>query len=272
MKTPYYLIISLLFCFTIFTSCKRTPSVDPADEYGSVKIDFTHYVEGLPLLRDSFNYVNAAGNPYQVNNLMYFISDITLFKSDGTKKMIDSPKSIYYIDIETPGTLSWSPEDKILAGDYDSISFTFGINEEKNKSNLFVNPPEANMMWPDILGGGYHYMQMNGRWKDPASDIQLFSCHLGIGQLYKGNTTNPDSIYAFVQNYFRVSLPGSSLQIKKDQTTHFELRMNIDSWFKTPHIYDHNYWGGAIMQLQPAMQMLKENGYDVFSFHKILID
>jgi hypothetical protein len=40
--------------------------------------------------------------------------------------------------------------------------------------------------------------------------------------------------------------------------------MNIESWFQTPHIYDHNYWGGAIMQNQAAMQMAKENGFDVF--------
>ena len=200
---------------------------------------------------------------------MYFISDVTLFKKDGSKSQIADPKSINYIDIETPSTLSWLPGDKIPAGDYDSISFIFGINEEKNKSNLFVNPPEANMMWPDILGGGYHYMQMNGKWKDLTNTIQPFSCHMGIGQLYKGNTTNPDSIYAYVQNYFRVSLPGSSFQITKDHTTEIELRMNIDSWFCTPHIYDHNYWGGAIMQLQPAMQMLKENGFDVFTIGSI---
>ncbi len=34
------------------------------------------------------------------------------------------------------------------------------------------------------------------------------------------------------------------------------------------HIYDHNYWGGAIMQNQPAMHMAKENGFDVFTVGK----
>ncbi len=34
------------------------------------------------------------------------------------------------------------------------------------------------------------------------------------------------------------------------------------------HIYDHNYWSGAIMQKQPAMQMVKENGFDVFTVGK----
>jgi hypothetical protein len=44
--------------------------------------------------------------------------------------------------------------------------------------------------------------------------------------------------------------------------------MNVDSWFKTPHINDHNYWGGASIQKQPALQMVKENGFDVFTVGK----
>jgi hypothetical protein len=63
-------------------------------------------------------------------------------------------------------------------------------------------------------------------------------------------------------NAFR--LPASAFSVEENKTTHFEIIMNIDSWFKTPHIYDHNYRGGAIMQKQPAMPMAKENGADVF--------
>ena len=73
-----------------------------------------------------------------------------------------------------------------------------------------------------------------------------------------------DSIYAFVQNYFNVKLPNSAFTVEANKTRQIEIVMNIDSWFKTPHTYDHNYWGGAIMQNQVAMQMAKENGFDVF--------
>jgi hypothetical protein len=73
-----------------------------------------------------------------------------------------------------------------------------------------------------------------------------------------------DSIYAFVQNYFTVSLPGSAFKIESGKPRNIELLMNVDSWFATPHPFDFNYWGGAIMQNQDAMQKVKENGYDVF--------
>jgi hypothetical protein len=119
-------------------------------------------------------------------------------------------------------------------------------------------------MWPDILGGGYHYMMINGSWKDNTNVIKSYAFHMGIGQLYKSDVIKVDSIYAFVQNYFSVKLPNSAFTVEANKTRQIEIIMNIDSWFKTPHIYDHNYWGGAIMQNQAAMQIVKENGVDVF--------
>jgi len=260
------LLLAAFFAFYGLYGCKDKPiDSNPAKEYGKIKFNFTHLVAGLPLEKDTMKYTNAAGNNYEVDQLMYFISDVTLHHSDGTTKLIDGWKDINYVDVDLPSTLSWSVYDDIPIGTYNSISFTFGISEAKNITMMFVNPPEVNMMWPGVLGGGYHYMMINGKWRDTANVIQNFDFHLGIGQLYKSNVINTDSIYAFVQNYFDVELPNSSFTIEKDKTREIEIVMNIDSWFDTPHVYDHNYWGNGIMQNQPAMQMVKENGYDVFT-------
>ena len=254
----------------VIFSCKKTQEKATVAETGHINFLFTHNVDDQPLNTDTMMYINAAGNLYEVNQLMYFISDVKLYKSDGTIKVIDDWKNINYVDIHIPSTLTWNVYDSITVGAYDSISFTFGINAEKNKSFMFVNHPESNMAWPDMLGGGYHYMMLNGKWQDSINQIENFNFHLGIGQLYKSNATNcVDSIYAYVQNYFNVSLPNSSFTITEGTTRNIEIIMNIDSWFKTPHIYNHNYWGGNIMQIQPAMQMIKENGYDVFSVGNI---
>lgn len=237
---------------------------DVKETAGHISFTFTHLVDGQVLQKDNMKYLNAAGNPYEIIQVMYFISDVTLHKSDGTKKLIRDWTDIYYVDIDLPETLIWDVYDDIATGAYDSVTFIFGITKEKNQSFRFVNPPEVNMMWPDILGGGYHYMMINGSWKDNENVIKSYAFHLGIGQLYNSNVIEVDSIYAFVQNYFNVKLPNSSFTIEDSKTCNIEIIMNVDSWFKTPHIYDHNYWGGAIMQKQPAMQMAKENGFDVF--------
>ena len=61
-------------------------------------------------------YVNAAGNPYEVNEVQYFISDVTLHRSDGTKKLIEDWKDIHYVEIDIPSTLEWAVYDDIPSG------------------------------------------------------------------------------------------------------------------------------------------------------------
>jgi hypothetical protein len=262
-------LIFLLLFITVFTTCKKGDDPEPAEPSGMVVFSIEHLVNGLPLKQNELIYTNAAGNVYLITELMYFISDITFYRHDGTRKVIAEWKDIFYIDEDIAETKTIQFFDKISAGTYDSVNFIFGISEVKNKSFMFVNPPEVNMGWPEVLGGGYHYMMLNGKWKDPTGNAMPFDFHLGIGQLYKGNNYNVDSIYAFVQNYFTVSLPGSSFTMADQETTTFHIVMNIEKWFENPHIYDHNQWGGAIMQNQPAMQMVKENGWDVFSIGSI---
>jgi len=267
MKNKNAILLIILIGIILISCKKKTSEETPIpEETGHITFKFSHVIDGQPLQKDSMMYINAAGNPYEVDQLMYFISDVKLHKSDGTIKLIDEWKNINYVDIDIPSTLTWSVYDEITAGLYDSITFVFGITAEKNKSFMFVNYPEVNMMWPDVLGGGYHYMMINGKWRDSLSQIENFNFHLGIGQLYHSNATNcVDSIYAFVQNYFTVSLDNSSFTLSKDETKEIEIIMNIDSWFKTPHNFDFNYWGGNIMEIQPAMQIAKENGTDVFT-------
>ena len=264
MRSP----VKIIFCFLLglsILSCKKENDPAPVVPSGKVVFSIDHCVNGEPVRKNELVYTNAAGNEYLITEIMYFISDITFYRSDGTKTMIGLQKDIFYVNDDFPDTKRIQFGDEIPAGNYDSISFIFGITEEKNISNRFPNPPEAIMAWPVILGGGYHYMMMNGKWMDTNGMINPFNFHLGIGQLYKGNDYNVDSIYAYVQNFFRVSLPGSDFIMADRDTLTFQLTMNIEEWFEDPHICNHNFRGGAMMQKQPAMQMAKENGWDVFS-------
>jgi hypothetical protein len=211
-------------------------------------------------MTDTLAYMNAAGNPYLVNEIQYFITDVTLHRSGESPVVINQWDDMHYFDTDIPTTLTWDVPDNIPAGSYDYISFTFGIPADKNHSFMFVNPPERDMFWPDFLGGGYHYLKLNGKWQDTLGAINPFDFHLGIGQVYDG-----DSITGFVQNYFDVTLPNSSFTLAENGHCEIQVIMNVESWFETPHVYDHNYWGGAIMQNQAAMQMVKENGVDVFT-------
>ncbi len=264
MRHYFSLFIALFALGLFFHSCKKDDPLPPLPS-GKVIFQIRHLVHGLPLKEYEIIDTNAAGNPYLITEVMYFISDITFFKSDGTHTLVDDWKDIFYIDENIPGSKTIEIFDPIPPGDYDSITFIFGITQEKNKSFMFVNPPEVNMFWPEVLGGGYHYLMINGQWIDTTGTYQLYNFHLGIGQLYHGTTYDVDSIYAFVQNYFSVNLPSSAFTIQDKEIKTFQMNMNIENWFDQPHVFDFNRWGGAIMQNQAAMQIVKENGKGVFT-------
>lgn len=240
---------------------------EPADvnpDFGRITFSFLHMESGQPLIFDTLAYVNSAGNPYLVNEIQYFISDVTLFRNDGYKKVISDWQDIYYVDTDLEETLRWEVYDKIEPGIYDSIGFRFGISAEKNKSFMYVNPPERDMFWPEFLGGGYHYLKLNGKYRPDEQTNQTwpFNFHLGIGQEY---FSYPDSITGFIHNDFWVSLPGSDFEISIGETLHFEIAMHVENWFKDPHVYNHNdYWEGT-MQNQEALLKGKENGWNVFT-------
>lgn len=263
------LVFSLVVILLMVSCKKENDIVDPPAKFGKISFQFSHKVNGQPLIIDTLVYTNAAGNQYNINEIQYFVSDITLHNSSGGEVVIKQVNGIHYIDTDIPSTHSWVVSDDIPAGNYTSVSFTFGINEAKNHSGLFTNQPEVNMWWPDLLGGGYHYMKMNGNWLDTNAQLQPFNFHLGIGQIYASNVISLDSITGFVQNYFTVTLPNSSFSIAENVTTKTEITMNIESWFETPNIYNFDYWGGSIMQNQPAMLAIKQNGADAFSFQWI---
>ena len=245
-----------------FASCskKSTP-----EQNGHMVITFQHSVGQQPLVYDTIKYVNAAGNPYMVTNIQYFISDICLHKANGDSVLLNKKNNIHYVDTDLPETWIWHPGDSIPAGQYSAISFTFGMNEKENISLRFPNPPESAMFWPQFLGGGYHYMKLNGKWRDTANVIRPFNFHLGIGQIYDST----GAIIKFVQNYFEVTLPKSSFTISGGQMLQLALDMDVNEWFENPNIYNFNVWGGKIMQNQTAMHLACENGHNVFKAKEI---
>ncbi len=245
----------------LVTSCKKeeTETEETVVEKGKITLSFDANVDGIPLVTNVLNYVNAAGNYYEVDELRYFISELKLYKNDGTVVTIQDDNSIHYYDWDIENTHQWAIEDQLPVGQYDSVSFVFGLNPEKNISGYFVNPPENNMSWPAVLGGGYHYMQINGKWKNLQDSVRNLNFHTGIGQLYENN-----QITEYVHNHFSVVIP-YIFQVSANENTTLNLVMNINNWFTSPHDYDFNVWGGSIMQNQAAQEVIKENGHDVFT-------
>jgi len=262
-------LLGLAICLSILSpSCNNGDEPEKTDAAGKLVLNFEHFIDGVQAEYDNMKYTNAAGNQYEVTEIQWFISDITLIKSDGISVILGDDKFAHYIDSNIPVTSSWVVPDAILVDNYSKIKMTFGIKGEKNIPFMFSDPPESDMIWPTNLGGdngGYHYMKLNGFWQNADGLREPFNFHLGVGQ----ERDNSGNITGFVQNWFEVELPTSSFSIAADETKNISIRMNVEKWWESPNIYNHDEVGSRIMQNQAAMRMGIENGQNVFSIGSI---
>ena len=108
-------------------------------------------------------------------------------------------------------------------------------------------------------------MKLNLKYKsDTMAMMMPFMFHLGIGQIYSGNTTNTDSITGFVQNYFTVHLPLSGVILEEGKMKTLTLRMNIEKWFDGQNAFDFSKYSMGIMQNEEGMSLAVQNGKNVF--------
>src|ERR1039457_1384461 len=229
-----YFIFAAFFILVsfFFFSCQKKGAIERiTNNNGNILIQFTHLNNNEPVLFDTMIYMTSVGNHYMINDLQYFISGIQLHLTTGKWIQIETDKGVHYIDARDSSTFLWKLTDVIPTGSYDSVSFVFGLDAANNISFRFPDPPERVMFWPEILGGGYHYMKMDLKWKKNAQTKSMpFMFHLGIGQMYKGDSVNPDSIIGYIQNYFivRSSTPFS---VDENKITRISIGMKIEKWF-----------------------------------------
>ncbi|MFC1731119.1 MbnP family protein [candidate division KSB1 bacterium] len=244
----------LIVLFVIIVSSILLSSIAKQDEGIPLKdyqitFKFLHKLGDEPVEFDTIKYVNTFGNKYSVATLKYFISNITLHKADGKSFLFDED---HYVDALDNSTISYTPIEMVPEGAYSQISFVFGLEADKNKTGRFVNPPKNRMEWPEGMGGGYHFMKLEGKY-DSGKLIKSFQAHSGPldGRPY----------------YFYVTLKGSSFTIDgKDKE--IEIIMDINKWWINPHTLDLNNIT-SIMGNHSVQQQLKENGADVFSVGSI---
>lgn len=252
-KTPIILTVLLAMAFV---------SCDKSNRYGNLSVGIDYSINGMQLMTDSLCYHNDAGNTFMITEIQWFLSHMELQDEQGEwielshREPSAETSNIFYIDTDIPESQTLQM-GSIPIGHYKTLRFTFGLNEEDNRSGLYSDPPESNMFWPEPLGGGYHYMKLNGRYVNEEGELAPLNIHLGIGQ-------NADHSN-YYQNFFTVEGP-IDLNVAENKEHHIRLSMTVDNWFRHPNLYDFNVYGSAIMQNQAAQQALKENGQDVFTW------
>ena len=254
--------LAILIMTLLFFACKKEEGcIDPlALNYNSnatiddgscdyapisdLNINFTQTVNGDPLILDSMMYTNQSNQNYSVQTVRYLISDINLHTENGASTLLDE---VHFIDFSIDSTLTLSIAE-VDNANYTSISFTMGLSSNNNITNLFLNEDFfPSFAWPEFLGGGYHYMQLEG---DFNTVFNGYATHTGgtYGIDYSFNKAFPIIINA------------------TNNIRDIYINMEITNWYQNPEVF--NLTTDGIMGDTNSQNILQANGIeDVFSVY-----
>lgn len=225
--------------------------VDPGPTTGSVMIQLEHKVGAADLELGNIQYTNAFGNEYGVWGLKYILSNFVIM-NDTARIDVDQ---VHYVDVEDEGTLAIMI-DGIPPDHYHMLGITWGLDEEHNVTGALddlQDPDVDSFFWPEPMGGGYHYMKLEGRYLDGEGSEKQFLTHAGRFKNAERNEPHfVDETFTLHQN------------IVAGETLVLTLQMNINHWYEGPNVVDlatHD----TIMANKQRQDELEQNCGDVFT-------
>jgi hypothetical protein len=202
MKFSFHSIQIFAFAgLALFTSCKKDDKKDPvtpAATHGKLVLEFDNVVGEAQLALDSTGntYTNASGEKFSVTQFNYYISNISLTKTDGSVYTVPQDSS-YFLVMESRSETQEVLLPHVPVGDYNSVSFTIGVDSLRSTKGL---TERTGVLAPDYLAGhgmywswnsGYIFLKLEGvSASAPVSSGNFFYYHIGGFGGYSSTTIN----------------------------------------------------------------------------------
>lgn len=243
----------------ILISCGDVDTTIPQENVQTT-FNFTHNWDGTAVTSADFNviqFTNENGEQLSIERLRYLISDPVFIKDNGEEFTVDE---YHLIDVTNDMGLTYFPSVVLPKGTYTSVRFTFGFDNEDNLDGVYQDLNSASFNVPLMLGGGYHFMQFDGKYINDSNTATGFNYHAIRAVDDPGpNPTFPQD------TFFEVDLGALTLT----SNVSIEVRMNIAEWFKNPNTWNLNDLDTVLMPNSMAQIMMYENGRTVFGLGNI---
>ena len=255
-------VLMLLLVSILFMGCgnddettgPETTSVNVS--FGMMWDDFTVSSGDL----DDIKYTNAHGEMMSIDRLRFLISNLRLRTAEGEEialkdyhlySITDLESSIFQTDVDIP------------FGTYE-VLFTFGFRAEDNIDGAYPDLNLATWNVPEMLGGGYHYMQLEGEYINDADEVTAYQFHtIPAADTSSGSPVVTDTSFEVNLGSWTVqnNEAGGSLLIVAD----------ISEWFENPIEWNLNELYTMLMPNYEAQLMMAQNGPSVFRRGEVLI-
>lgn len=242
-----------LFLFSLFLGLLGCGGLD-TDNEAQVTIKFTHNWDNAPVDSSTFNsflYQTANGETVSIEMLRYVVSDVALI---GNRNNDVLNKAYNLVDVGNGTGLEMNVSN-VITGEYQ-LRFRFGFSNAANQDGVYQDLNSASFNVPSMLGGGYHYMQFDGKYQTANPKPENFNYHV-IRAADVSNSSSP----VFMDTSFKVDL--GTIKITKDTVVTIE--MNVAEWFKNPNTWDLSVLNTVLMPNFNAQLLMSQNGKSVFS-------
>lgn len=241
----------------LLVSCEKKEINEPTT---FVTVQFSHNWDETAVTKADFNtvkFVNANGNRLSIERLRYLISNITLTNAENTPLQI---KAYNLVDVGEKTGFNLQSDNPIPEGNY-TLSFTFGLNAANNRDGVYQDLNSVSFNVPKMLGGGYHFMQLDGKYLLANTQLANFNYHV----IRAADITDPINM-VLQDTSFKVNL--GEVTIKNNAIV--EIKMNISEWFKNPNTWNLNILNTVLMPNFNAQLLMNENGKSVFSLGTVI--
>ena len=251
-----FIIKTIILTLTAFACERETAN----NQSVTLKITFLHKWNQTIVNNDDFNifqFTNAFGNELSIERLRYLVSDVKLTKNNGETILINNYS---LLNLEDNNTLSISSDQNLTIGSYDDISFVLGFKNEYNIDGAYPDLNSASWNVPPMLGGGYHFMQLDGKYINNDGNEASYNYHL----IRAADNLGPNPTFP-QDTFIEISLGPISIL----ESSEVFISMNIANWFEDPNLWDLNLYNQMLMPNSMVQIMMYENGQNIFNIESI---
>ncbi|RZM27649.1 MAG: hypothetical protein EOO88_12080 [Pedobacter sp.] len=240
-KINTHIMLTAIFMLSIvIVSCSKNEDPTPAfDEtnLAPLSVEFDNIVgdRTLSFNNSSSPYKNAAGEPFTISKLQYFISNIKVSTANGTAYTVKQDSSYFLIKGDDKATRF--AKVKVPEGDYTKLTFTLGVDSLRStmpidKRTGVLDPAaggghdDGGMYWG--WNSGYIFFKFEGNSNvvsddangDPTGKKQI-KYHIGFFGGYSAPTLNNIKVIT-------VDLTNAGIaKVRKDRQSNIHLFVDV---------------------------------------------
>jgi len=234
-----WITLSLVF---FFVSCHKkkeeliVPKI-PVSENNIAKltVSFTNLTGTNPFVFNNYQYYTCDSTSIEFTSMLYIISGLQIEYVTG---------KIFTANLLKTTSINDLILDSIPYGTIKNIRFKLGVKSADVPAQQINDI--SSMYWPASMGGGYHYIKLEGHYKDTANVIRGFAFHAG------GDNLAPANI-----NF------NCSLTVNK-ASHHLTINFNPIKLITTPYCYSFYHDPNYTMSSDTAMKKIMNNSIQAF--------